>query len=455
MRRRPAARGGRPEAVAGRGAGHQSAARRARSVGARVESRELQSLLAEAGLKRGGEHRRGVGDEQVAAERNREGRGSGAWTSPGGRDASRPAAPSVRRGPSPRASGRLVHLQAEVTAPWRSRSDARELASPVAGPLGSSPRSARAGRARSPLGRAGSRGWRRPGTPPRRSRCACRPGRHCTRAAGPLGREDRRRLLKGAASRSRSGLALVRLDHRIRGDIKEYAARVGRKRLLDESERAKTVASYTRASSTSGPAARRAADSGRARPALLTSGCRCGRRAGLDERPPMLRVGHVARDRDDALEVAPLAGVRPPRASTTGRRSRSTSPWTRARPSPRDAPVTMPTDVPLSGCLGRKAVAGDHALVVEAQQGDHVLDVGFGLDPAGAKPRPDREDRWPSIRPCSNREPQDLLGKPKWAAWRAPCRWPISPKLPPLKPGLSAPSRHHSDPRPGRLDRAR
>jgi hypothetical protein len=45
------------------------------------------------------------------------------------------------------------------------------------------------------------------------------------------------------------------------------------------------------------------------------------------------------------------------------------------------------------GCVFGQAVLGDDALVVHAAQRDHILDVGLGLDPAGAEARPAREDR--------------------------------------------------------------
>ena len=87
----------------------------------------------------------------------------------------------------------------------------------------------------------------------------------------------------------------------------------------------------------------------------------------------MLRVGHVARDRNDALEVGYRSLERsrsariddePPLALDECADERETE---TARCAGDDADGHT-----LCGCLGREAVACDHALVVEAQQRDHV-----------------------------------------------------------------------------------
>ena len=71
----------------------------------------------------------------------------------------------------------------------------------------------------------------------------------------------------------------------------------------------------------------------------------------------------------------------------------------------------MPTDIPLSGRLGREAVACDHALVVEAHERDHILDVGLGHDPASAEARPAREHRVVVDSPLLEERAPDLLRK--------------------------------------------
>ena len=71
----------------------------------------------------------------------------------------------------------------------------------------------------------------------------------------------------------------------------------------------------------------------------------------------------------------------------------------------------MPTAIRLGSCLARKAVAGDHTLVVEAHQRDHVADVGLALDPAGTEARPAGEDRVVVDPPLVEEGRPDLLGK--------------------------------------------
>ena len=56
-------------------------------------------------------------------------------------------------------------------------------------------------------------------------------------------------------------------------------------------------------------------------------------------------------------------------------------------------------------------MACDHALVVEAHQRDHVLDVGLALDPAGAEARLAREDRVVVDSPLLEQGAPDLLRK--------------------------------------------
>src|SRR6476469_1602191 len=79
----------------------------------------------------------------------------------------------------------------------------------------------------------------------------------------------------------------------------------------------------------------------------------------------------------------------PPRASTTRLQPRSDRARVRARPRPREAPVTMPC---MSGPHAR-CFALDDAVVVEAQQLDHVEAVVLVLDPARREPGPPGEDR--------------------------------------------------------------
>ena len=56
-------------------------------------------------------------------------------------------------------------------------------------------------------------------------------------------------------------------------------------------------------------------------------------------------------------------------------------------------------------------MACDHALVVEAHECDHVLDVGPGLDPASAEAWPAREDRVVVDLSLLEEGAPDLLGK--------------------------------------------
>ena len=90
-------------------------------------------------------------------------------------------------------------------------------------------------------------------------------------------------------------------------------------------------------------------------------------------------------------------------------------------------------------------MACDHALVVEAQQRDYVLDVGLGLDPAGAEARPAREDRVVVDASLLEQGPPDLLGKaevgdgvavqvadlpPAYLERELPPRCPVPPRPP-------------------------
>ena len=98
------------------------------AVGGRRREPELQWLLAESGLERGCERRRGVDHEEVARGQDVEGRENGRGRARG-HDASRRAAPR-RRGP-PRAPPVARAPPAERIARARSRCT-RELACPVA-----------------------------------------------------------------------------------------------------------------------------------------------------------------------------------------------------------------------------------------------------------------------------------------------------------------------------------
>jgi hypothetical protein len=118
-----------------------------------------------------------------------------------------------------------------------------------------------------------------------------------------LAREDRSQLLEGGLRRAIAAPALVWLDRRIRGDVENGRPRgEPRKSLLDESERGEDV------------------DVVDARKLRERVGGECGLRARaeharvvdeqvdptacrLDERSTMARVAHVARDRNDAIEV--------------------------------------------------------------------------------------------------------------------------------------------------------
>ena len=73
----------------------------------------------------------------------------------------------------------------------------------------------------------------------------------------------------------------------------------------------------------------------------------------------------------------------------------------------------------------RRAVARDHAVVVQAQQLDHVVDVRLGLDPARGRAGLAGEDRVVVDAALLVELAPNAFGKPKWATW-SPCRWPIS-----------------------------
>ena len=130
-------------------------------------------------------------------------------------------------------------------------------------------------------------------------------------------------------------------------------------------------------------------------------------------------------------------------------RARRAAPRARRRAGPRAATPSRPAAGSRRHLGLGQPVALDHAVVVHADQLDHVADVVVGLDP----PRPEAR-AGPGTRggsrsgPASNSSCHTALGKPKWAV-RSPCRWPIS-RRPTVKRELAALAGPGLHSRPGR-----
>ena len=299
------------------------------------------SISAPLGARRygRGQRRRGVHDQHVARLGTRRARRSTRRA----RRRSFVTQEVRRRHVRPGRRRELVRGEA-VGGLRRSPRHLRDLARPVAA-AGRSPsiRASRPGTLSSGGGRSEM------SSPGKASWCICvrmSPGStQYTRSPGCSAREDRGELLERRLRRAVAAPALVGLDARIGGDVQHRGA-LGqpRQRELQQRERrdhVRLVDLAERVERVVGERGHRARPE-QARVVHEQVDAVAGR---LHQRAPVARrrrCRRVSRSRDPRSAAA-SASASAPRASTTRSQPRSSSARASASPSPRDAPVTIPT----------------------------------------------------------------------------------------------------------------